>query len=458
MSKVNRKNHPEFIKYQEFIVNHPNYENLHYTRNRDNSIRWVVTGKSDEGQKRRKWWVKKCEQHDIKVEAGAFARVAVLVHPTKLHTCQICGKSLQIEYVYPNKRLLKKLGENFETVYQPFEQDIFEIIDELVIESENLSKLLEIFKAPKNISTSELLKTWIYENHSKTSSKSFLSPGVMSNPPDRFDGFHSDGNCCRSKSDKGRHKKNLQRYAQDRRVYENWADGDWKMADRLMGEFRKHGVSPDHIGPISLGFCHRPKFHPMTISANSAKNNRMSFDDVQTLIEDEKNGEQVVSWHSKYLWDSLKNRVENDADAVKLSFLMRTNLHYILTVFSIVDEGGFRDFLMRFLNLSYSFYDYKFKGFDAKTGTYREVIKTEKKGKNQDNNTKRYIRVAFESLEEYKNKKNRKVGTWKNSAVDDEIGKMLDLLKNDKTKKAEEKLHEILRMLAKEITREWEKV
>ena len=44
------------------------------------------------------------------------------------------------------------------------------------------------------------------------------------------------------------------------------------MADRLMSEFRKHNISADHIGPISLGFCHRPKFHPLSKSDNSAKN------------------------------------------------------------------------------------------------------------------------------------------------------------------------------------------
>ena len=42
MSEISRKNHPEFIKYQEFIVNHPNYEGLYYSRNKDGSIRWVV--------------------------------------------------------------------------------------------------------------------------------------------------------------------------------------------------------------------------------------------------------------------------------------------------------------------------------------------------------------------------------------------------------------------------------
>ena len=407
MEEISRKNHANFTEYQEFIVAHPNYDGLHFSRNKNNAIRWVVTGKSDEGQKRRTWWIEKCNLFGIKVEAGAFAKIAVFVHPTKKHTCQICGRELSVEYVYPNANLLKKLKENFQVDFQPFERDISEIIDFLGKNDDVLVQLTSILKAPKNIQNTNELKTWISESQTKIGSKSFLSPGVMSNPPDRYDGFHSDGNCCRSKSDKGRHKENMQRYGQDRRVYENWADGDWKQADRLMSEFRKVGLSADHIGPISLGFCHRPKFHPLSKEENFAKNNRMSLNDVTVLIADEQSGEQVISWHSKYLWDSLKNKVKNDKDAVKLSALMRTNLHGILTIFSMINEEGFRDFLMQFLNLDYSDFDYTFPDFIP--NNIGKVVKTVKKGKNQANNKERYIRVAFESLEEYKNKDNRKV-------------------------------------------------
>jgi hypothetical protein len=134
---------------------------------------------------------------------------------------------------------------------------------------------------------------------------------------------------------------------------------------------------------------------------------------------------------------------------------MRTNLHYVLTLFSAIDENGFRDFLMRFLNLEYSFYDYKFEGFDAKTGTFQTVRKIERKGKNQDNNTKRYVRIAFESLQEYKGKKNRKIGVWKNSVIDNRVALMLDFLKEKNYTKAERELREILILLAAHLTREW---
>jgi Alw26I/Eco31I/Esp3I family type II restriction endonuclease len=353
---------------------------------------------------------------------------------------------LRVEYAYPNANLIKKLSQTFGLNIIPFEKDIFEILSEIPDNQENTEKLIAIFKTSDKVKNVEKLKNWLYENHTKVGSKSFLSPGVMSNPPDRYDGFHSDGNCCRSKSDKGRHTENMQRYGQDRRVYENWADGDWKQADRLMSMFRKFGLSADHIGPISLGFCHRPKFHPLTKEENSAKNNRMSFDDVQILIGDEINGEQVVSWHSKYIWDLLKNEVQNDKNAVKLSSLMRTNLHWILTIFAMIDEQGHREFLMQFLNLQYSDFDYQFPDFQP--DNIGRIIQIEKKGKNQANNKERYIRVAFESLEEYKNKDNRRVELWKNKEIDIYFDQMNTALNDGKYDVAKNVLHIILQKLA----------
>jgi Alw26I/Eco31I/Esp3I family type II restriction endonuclease len=455
MEATNRKNHPNFTKYQEFIVLHPNYQGLTFKRKENNEIVWVAPKVTEDGKLRDIWWQNQAKKLGIEIKAGFYVKVAVAIHPTKLHTCQICGKSLSVFYIYPNGNTLKKINQTFQTDFQPFEKNIFEIIDNLLNE---LEKWKAIFNLTKNtqIADYQSLKNHLQISQVDTSSKSFFSPGVMSNAPDRFDGFHSDGNCCRSKSDKGRSKENLQRYGQDRRVYENWADGDWKKADRLMSMFRKFGLSADHIGPISLGFCHRPKFHPLTKEENSSKNNRMSFADVQVLLEDEIKGEQVVSWHSKYIWGSLKNKVKNDNDAIKLSKLMRLNLHWVLSIFAKIDEKGFKAFLMQFLNLDYSNYDYKFPDFQP-DGTFSEIIKIEKKGKNQKNNKERYVRIAFESLEEYRNKENRRVAEWNNELIDTNLAQLFKLLKEKKEEKAKERLHEILQILAQKLTQNWEK-
>jgi len=428
MSKENldRTWHEFFVNYTEMIVAHPNYKGLFFERKtEDNRVKWVVAGKSEKGQLRRQWWDEQCVKAGISIEAGCYAKIAVTLHPTKKHTCQICGKALSVEYVYPNKHTLNSINEKLNTDIKPYSLSIFEIIGKYGTTLSAIESIKSAFKIAKCTATKSELGDYIFKN-----CQTRLSPGVMSNSPDRFDGFHSDGNCCRGISDKGRHKGNLQRYSQDRRVYENWADGNWKMADRLMAEFAKHDLSADHIGPISLGFCHRAKFQPMTKSENSAKNNRMSLGDIQTLLADEANGEQVISWHSKYLWDKLKNRATNDTEAVKLSSLMRNNLHQILLVFSIISENGYNEFLTELLNPQHSFHDYKFKGFNPKTGEYKEVITKELTGKNQQNNVDRYVRIAFESLENYKEKDNRKQYAWENEEIDNSINLVLQHLAN----------------------------
>lgn len=53
-----RQWNPNFLKYTEFIVAHPNYKGLFYERGEDGKIKWVITGKSEKGQERRKWWDK----------------------------------------------------------------------------------------------------------------------------------------------------------------------------------------------------------------------------------------------------------------------------------------------------------------------------------------------------------------------------------------------------------------
>ncbi len=291
MARSERKWHPKFQEYMQFIVKHPNYKGMPSALKDDGSIRWVVTGNSPVGKAREKWWDDKRRDLGIEKKPGWKALVARKIHPTGEKPCQICGKVLSLDYVYPNKGC-------------PYHKDPL---------------------APCKKENCPYFKERNRCGH--------LGPGAMSDAPDRFDGFHTYNRCCRSTEDTGRHAENLMKYGEDRRVYEFWVEGDWKTASWLMKEFNRHKISPDHIGPISLGFCHRPKFEPMTKRENIEKGNRMTFEDVKQLIRDEGKGEQVVSWHSSFIWDKIKNLVKNDNDSEKLSNLMRVNLHKILTIF-----------------------------------------------------------------------------------------------------------------------------
>lgn len=329
---IDRNRHPEFQKYTEAIVSAPEYEGLYFERKKDTQIKWVATKKSSAGQKRLAWWNKKCEELGIPVKSGNYAVAVREIHPTKKHVCQICGKALSIYYEYPTKQTLSRINQKLGTKLKQTDYTIKEIIEQFCKNTNDLQNIAHIFKVKYFTDAADLIRQ-IYDTHvAKCSGK--LSPGAMSNCPDRFDGYHSDGLCCRQFTDKGRHTDNMKTYVQDRRAYEEWSDGNYNLANRLMGEYQKAPkctcpvcgetakMTADHIGPISLGFCHSTNFAPMCKACNSAKNNRLSLSDVRKLLTLEADGNQVVSWHSQYIWDKYKNTITSDEDARKLSSLM----------------------------------------------------------------------------------------------------------------------------------------
>lgn len=387
--RVKRAWHKNFIKYMRFIVSHPNYSGMPEIYKKDGNIRWITSGKSEIGKKRFAWWDQKRKQLGIAKEGPWISMVARKIHPTGKKPCQICGKEMSLDYVYPNKR-------------------------------------------------------------------GGFSPGAMSNAPDRFEGYHTYNLCCRSTQDTGRHKDNLNRYGEDRRAYENWADGDWKAASWLMKVFNKYRVSPDHIGPISLGFSHNPQFNPLTPAKNSAKNNRMTLVDVKTLIALEKKGATVISWHSKYIWDKLKGKVKTDNDALRLSKIMRKNMHEVLIVLSEIYRNKFKGFLVKnFLHPEFAFYSIEFIGFNSKTGAYKKMIKKPGRIKQYENNAKRYIRISLESLNAYSKVENRNTISKQSEIVKKILSETLSLLKNKKEKDAEASLKKVFMQIAEELAKDF---
>lgn len=389
MARESRKWNKKFLEYMKMIVEHHNYKGMPHLYKKDGSIRWVVTGKSSMGKDRLKWWDKKRKEMGIKKEGPWISKTAKTIHPTGEKPCQICGKIMKLDYIYPNKR-------------------------------------------------------------------GGVSPGAMSNAPDRLDGYHSYNLCCRSKQDKGRNKGNLSRYGEDRRVYENWSDGDWKASSWLMKVFNKHGLSPDHVGPISLGFAHRPKFNPTTKALNSAKNNRMTLADVESLLQDEKNGEIVISQHSKYIWDKLKQDVSKDEDALLLSKIMRKNLNSVLYIFYLIHKNSYDEFLIKyFLHPEHANYSISFIDFNLKDGTYKKMVKKSGNKKQYKNNARRYIRKSFESLEKYAAVKNRNTKLLKSKEISDLLNKILIFLSKKDYKTARHSVDVIFKKIANFYSKEF---
>ena len=309
----NIKDHNDFIKYQNYIISHENFKDLPDKRNNSGEITWVKTKKSSPD--RANWWDKKINIMNL----NSRSEVARSIHPKELKglkPCSVCGKKLSIFYVYPNKILLKKINRFSNQKFLSYDKTINQIIDNLVFEnSNNIQFIINIFKIKDKINNAVELKNHLKTKFIDPCKKGMLGPGVMSNAPDRLDGFHTYNACCRETKDTGRHKSNLSKYIRDRRAFENWSEGDFVLANAIMGEFRAYDLeftcpetgcknkgkpSPDHVGPISLGFTHSVNFKAVCNSCNSKKNNRMTLSDVNQLTNYEQNGMNVVSWIYKF--------------------------------------------------------------------------------------------------------------------------------------------------------------
>jgi hypothetical protein len=182
----------------------------------------------------------------------------------------------------------------------------------------NVSSKKDVFEKYFGMSMAEL--ETVCKNDTYSGSK--LSPGVMANPPDRLDGFHSYNSLCgcRPQHDKGRGSENMKSYTRDRRAYELLSDGNCLLANCLMGKLnsvtsvcficgKSTLMTADHIGPISLGFIHDPaNFQACCKSCNSSKNNRITEDDVAKIKSIEEKGICIVSWWAKDAWDKNKHK------------------------------------------------------------------------------------------------------------------------------------------------------
>ncbi len=104
--------------------------------------------------------------------------------------------------------------------------------------------------------------------------------------------------------------------------------------------------------------------------------------------------------------------------------------------------------LKSLLNPSYSFFDYKFEEFHPLKMDNLKIIKKPLENKNKLKNSKRYIRISLESLDEYSSKKNRRVKEFDNTEIREGIDKLLNLLNRGDNKIAYNELLEVIKLLS----------
>lgn len=434
------RGHPRFLEYVRETVAHPAYAGMPDVYLDDGEIQWEAPSNRQGGKfkdthlRRLEWWRRKAIEIGIDPGAGAgwISQTAKRIHPTKKKPCKSCGRILDIRYRYPSEFLLARIrrlpyyDESFPL--DPLE-DIATLLARLVEQfGDRVFRDLRALLRSRELSIPKLgddlaaWKRWIDEEY-VPHEPSTLSPGAMSNAPDRLDGFHSFNRCCRSSADRGRHKQNLLSYTTDRRVFEYWVDGDWVAADRLMGLVRsdarlkqhpcrnghKGPCSADHVGPISLGFAHRPLFQLLCRSCNSTKNNRMALSDVVSLRAAEARGEQVASWYVERLWKLRRDDVDSNETALRLSKMMRDNRHSAMHVLHLVRSTGHSVFLASLLGLEYADRNVEFEDVRVEGGVvaYGRMRVEPRETKYAVEQKARRLRVAMLALDDYVEKESR---------------------------------------------------
>lgn len=420
----------EFVGYMEKIVHHKNYGGLPDAIDDQGQIRWNAPSNRPPGRwqdlrdRRLEWWKTKAEERNIKVEGKWISQVAKAIHPFREKPCQTCGRVMSLDYVYPTKNTFQKinrrLSEKDQLKYEDF-LTIYEIVPYL---SNKLGDgaydvLINIFPELSNATrTDKGFIEFLSNEIVPLSPRGKLSPGAMSNAPDRLDGFHTYNLCCRNKQDTGRSSENLKTYTDDRRAFEFWCEGDWAAANLLMksgtiGICSSCGktalMTADHVGPISLGFAHSPWFKPLCSSCNSSKGNRLSLDDVKTLIKEEKAGASVASFQIKALWDKCKNKVTSDEDAGRLSKLLRINQHYYLLLLKEIYDLGHPELLLAFLHPELAEEKIEFVGLNGSNFSFEKIIRTHRADTYSKSKAARMIRIAYDALDDYASKEKRNI-------------------------------------------------
>ncbi|PRR79262.1 Type II restriction endonuclease [Clostridium liquoris] len=427
--------HPNFMKYMDDIVRHKNYSGLPIEKRNDGTYAWIATKKSKIGQARIQWALNKAHQLGIPNEAGVYAKVMYEVHPTKEKVCQICGKTMSIRYIYPNKNFINYLNKNY-----GYKNNVFDSIHDVnyflakqgLSEAEIKKIYIKRLKFPPNKQNLPLNKLMDeVELHCRSGNSKLCGPGAMSNFPDRYDGFHTYNRCCRSVQDTGRHADNMKTYTKDRRAYEYWSDGNIHAANKFMGSSFFKGASADHIGPISLGFIHDSRFlQPMASGDNSAKRDRLVMEDFIILQEKEKEHNICpVSWYAKLIWEQMKK--EKNIDLEKYRTLLKINMNnFMYCLFLIIENTGKNGklFLENFYlkpKMNDFMYDYNFNP----DGTFKRSKRNITDSTNKEYS--RFKRIAFESIYDYQDKENRNIKNTSFKSINNDLKKLYQGIKAD---------------------------
>ena len=430
--------HINFNNYQKKFVAAIADKDYPYEVNSEGEINWYAMKSTAYGKKMLAWADHKINQSGIENIPGKYQKLMYKVHPFKEKPCHVCGRCMSIDYIYLNKNTVKKINKELDleineltSIYELFENN-----------KDDRDRLIEIFKfdAENNIKfeIESLIKKC-------KGGKKTLGPGVMSNFPDRIDGYHTYNRCCRSKEDKGRNEENLRSYSKDRRAYEYWSEGNIHAANQYMSSSRFKNTSADHIGPISLGFKHESiLIQPLESSYNSSKRDRLIKEDILKLINIEVNNSlSPVSFHCYVLWEELKKTklTEKDLELFR-DYFKQNQIFYYFVLYEILRRENGKDFLINtFLKpkINGFRYDYTFDDMGKIINkTLRKINDANKK------EFKRLVDVSLQSLIEFSEKDNRKVKVQYSPKIKLELVKIFNKVETQNYPEAKELISKLM--------------
>ena len=124
----------------------------------------------------------------------------------------------------------------------------------------------------------------------------------------------------------------------------------------------------------------------------------------------------------------------------------------VLKLFSKIYTTCGTEYLERFLHPEFAFYDYRFDDFNPLHLEHLNIIKKELDSTNKRKNAERYKRVAFESLEDFDDKANRKI-TFVIEQYEPTVQKLIALIKSKSYTKADSLLKDLIRVMSMNIKR-----
>jgi hypothetical protein len=160
----------------------------------------------------------------------------------------------------------------------------------------------------------------------------------------------------------------------------------------------------------------------------------------------------VISWHARAIWDTFKNRVASDDDALTLSKLMRVNQHHYMTLLWAIHERGSDDFLRTLLHPEYADHAYEIEGFNGSDFSFERLVPVQRATTYSDSKRQRVERVAFEALSDYNTKRKRNVRLIHTQEIDRAFGKVVESLDRHDHTAARATLEECMKDVAGAIT------